>query len=78
MTDKRCTCGCGAPVTITEAQEPCGCGCDCCAPTPRSREQEIAELRRLPEATERRLAELGGGRLKTGRSHRRCVEAVTG
>lgn len=40
-------------------EAPCRCGCSCCEAT-QSREQEIAELRRLLDSTERRLAELGG------------------
>lgn len=40
-----------------------GCSCGCCGPTdtttePADREREIAELRELRQATERRLAEL--------------------
>lgn len=40
-----------------------GCSCGCCGPTdattePVDRQREIAELRELREATERRLAEL--------------------
>lgn len=58
MTEPRCACGCGTLLTLTEAREPCGCGCECCVPTERSPEEEIAELRRIREATERRLAEL--------------------
>lgn len=53
-----CSCGCGAMQTIS-GEAPCRCGCSCCEAT-QSREQEIAELRRLLDSTERRLAELGG------------------
>lgn len=43
--------------TIGDAA-PCRCGCSCCEGT-QSREQEIAELRRLLDSTQRRLTELG-------------------
>jgi hypothetical protein len=52
-----CSCGCGALQTVSgEAQ--CRCGCSCCD-SAQSREQEIAELKRLLDSTQRRLSELG-------------------
>lgn len=56
-----CTCGCSTMTAITNAAEPCACGCECCAAEPSTREEEIAELRSLRDAAERRLAELDAG-----------------
>ncbi|HWB73045.1 MAG TPA: hypothetical protein VG452_12595 [Egibacteraceae bacterium] len=44
---------------VTEAAEACACGCACCADRPTSKGDEVAQLRRLRESVERRLAELG-------------------
>lgn len=51
-----CSCGCGALQTVSgEAQ--CNCGCSCCGGI-KSPEQEIAELQRLRDSVDQRLAEL--------------------
>jgi hypothetical protein len=55
-----CGCGCGTMTTLTAAEEDCGCGCECCgSDQPKSKDQEYAELTRLRDVIDRRLAELG-------------------
>lgn len=54
-----CQCGCSTMTVVTEAAEACACGCACCADGPSSKGDEVAQLRRLRESVERRLAELG-------------------
>lgn len=54
-----CNCGCGTVTIVTEAEESCSCGCDCCDAGALHREEEIARLRELREAADRRLVELG-------------------
>ena len=55
-----CGCGCGSMTTLTAAEEDCGCGCECCgSEQPKPKEQEVAELARLRDVIDRRLAELG-------------------
>lgn len=56
-----CNCGCGSVTTLTKAQDPCDCGCDCCDTQTLDREEEIAGLREIREAADRRLSELGAG-----------------
>lgn len=58
MTADECTCGCSTLTSITKAEQACACGCDCCTPAQLSREDEIAELRQLRDAADRRLEEL--------------------
>ena len=58
-TTNGCGCGCGSMTTITAAQEECGCGCECCGDAPKDTATEAAELTRMREAIDRRLAELG-------------------
>ena len=59
-TSEGCGCGCGSMTTLTAAEEDCGCGCECCgSDEPRPKEQEYAELVRLRDVIDRRLAELG-------------------
>lgn len=57
-TNNACGCGCNTMTLVTQAAEPCGCGCECCSAAPASTAEEIAELRRLRESVERRLADL--------------------
>lgn len=58
MTDMTtCSCGCGALQTVS-GEAACSCGCKCCAAL-KSSEEEIAELHRLRDAVQERLAELG-------------------
>jgi hypothetical protein len=45
--------------TVTAAQEGCGCGCECCGDAPKDTQAEAAELRRLRDTIDQRLAELG-------------------
>jgi len=54
-----CSCGCSTMTAVTEAREPCGCGCECCGETAKEPQVEIAELNRLRQSIDRRLAELG-------------------
>ncbi len=54
-----CGCGCGSITTVTAAQEGCGCGCECCGDAPKDSQTEAAELIRLRDTIDRRLAELG-------------------
>jgi hypothetical protein len=59
-TNEGCGCGCGSMTTLTAAEEECGCGCECCgSDQPKPRQQEVAELARLRDVIDRRLAELG-------------------
>ena len=59
-TSEGCGCGCGSMTTLTAAGEECGCGCECCgSDQPKPKEQEVAELARLRDVIDRRLAELG-------------------
>jgi hypothetical protein len=59
-TREGCGCGCGTMTTLTAAEEDCGCGCECCASEqPKPKDQEYAELARLRDVIDRRLAELG-------------------
>lgn len=53
-----CGCGCGTMTLVTEAAEPCGCGCECCTAAPKSTAEEIADLQRLRDNVEQRLAQL--------------------
>ncbi len=53
----RCSCGCGALPTVGAAEVACKCGCECCNPA-QSRDEEIAELHRLLDSIQVRLAEL--------------------
>jgi uncharacterized protein YfcZ (UPF0381/DUF406 family) len=53
-----CSCGCGALKTVSD-EAACQCNCSCCGTTANSREEEIAELRRLLESVQERLAALG-------------------
>jgi DNA-binding transcriptional MerR regulator len=57
--DTPCSCGCGALQTVSDAAA-CRCGCKCC-PAASTREEEIAELLRLRDSVEQRLAQLGAG-----------------
>ncbi len=52
-----CSCGCGALQTVS-GEAACRCGCSCCSAA-QNREDEVAELRRLRDSVEERLAELG-------------------
>jgi hypothetical protein len=54
-----CGCGCSTMTTLTAAQEECGCGCECCSDAPKDTRTEAAELTRLRNAIDQRLAELG-------------------
>ena len=57
-TNGGCGCGCSTMTKVTNAAEPCGCGCECCGAASVAREDEIAELRRLRDSVDQRLAEL--------------------
>ncbi|HEX2272513.1 MAG TPA: hypothetical protein VHG90_01400 [Acidimicrobiales bacterium] len=59
QTLNQCGCGCGTMTTVTAAQEGCGCGCECCGDAPKDTRTEAAELRRLRDTIDQRLAELG-------------------
>ncbi len=52
-----CSCGCGA-LPVVHGGAACRCGCSCCDGG-KNPEQEIAELQRLRDSAEQRLAELG-------------------
>lgn len=54
-----CSCGCAALQTVS-GEAACSCGCKCCA-TSMSPAEEIAELHRLRDSVQERLAELGAG-----------------
>jgi hypothetical protein len=59
QTLNQCGCGCGTMTTVTAAQEGCGCGCECCGDAPKDTQAEVAELRRLRDTIDQRLAQLG-------------------
>lgn len=58
MARTSCDCGCGTLTHMTAAQEACGCNCGCCVPAEKPAEEEAAELRRLRDEINQRLAEL--------------------
>ena len=54
-----CGCGCGSmTVGHSTATETCGCGCGSAEVAPRTADEEVAELRAMREAIDRRLEEL--------------------
>lgn len=53
-----CGCGCGTMTQVTQAAEPCGCGCECCGDAPKTTDEEIADLQRLRDNVDQRLAQL--------------------
>lgn len=55
-----CGCGCGTLQILEPEPAQSTCECGCCTPVQLSRDEEIAELRRLKERAEQRLAELEG------------------
>lgn len=56
--NQTCSCGCATMPTGGAEEAPCRCGCACCE-APQSHDQEIAELQRVLDSTQRRLTELG-------------------
>lgn len=58
LAETTCGCGCSQMTEVTEAKEPCGCGCECCDDTPKPKEKQVAELLKLRETINARLAEL--------------------
>lgn len=53
-----CGCGCSTMTQVTQAAEPCGCGCECCSAAPKTTDEEIADLQRLRDNVDQRLAQL--------------------